>query len=111
MGKMYTLDKKLLVGSPEIRIGDKCYPVDDRTSTVRKAMKLFKTGDKEDLDNLDEIIKLAFGKNSKEILDMDMPFSAYQKLVEMAIELITTGEIAEDGFQAEDGDSTAGAVV
>ena len=42
---------------------------------------------------------------------MDMPFSAYQKLVEMAIELITTGEIAEDGFQAEDGDSTAGAVV
>jgi hypothetical protein len=35
MAKMYTLDKKLLVGTPEIRIGDKCFPVDDREKTVK----------------------------------------------------------------------------
>ncbi|MFR0766140.1 MAG: hypothetical protein ACLSHF_04030 [[Eubacterium] siraeum] len=30
MAKMYTLDEKLLVGVPEIRIGEKVYKVDDR---------------------------------------------------------------------------------
>ena len=35
MGKMYTFDNKLLVEKPEIRIGDKCYTVDDRTTTVK----------------------------------------------------------------------------
>ena len=39
MGKMYTFDNKLLTEKPEIRIGDKCYPVDDRTSTVKALMK------------------------------------------------------------------------
>lgn len=41
MGKMYTLDKKLLCSSPEIRIGEKVYPVDDRKNTVIKVTKLF----------------------------------------------------------------------
>ncbi len=37
MGKLYTIDGKLLTNTPEIRIGDKVYPVDSRTSTVKKA--------------------------------------------------------------------------
>lgn len=41
MARMYTLDKKLLCGSPEIRIGEKVYPVDDRKNTVKKVLKLF----------------------------------------------------------------------
>ena len=30
MGKLYTLDGKLLTETPEIRIGEKVYPVDSR---------------------------------------------------------------------------------
>lgn len=36
MGKLYTLDQKLLTNTPEIRIGEKIYPIDDRTKTVMK---------------------------------------------------------------------------
>jgi len=39
MGKLYTLDDKLLIGSPEIRIGDKVYPVDDRIKNRQKDRK------------------------------------------------------------------------
>ena len=40
MARMYTFDKKLLCGSPEIRIGEKIYPIDDRKNTVKKVLKL-----------------------------------------------------------------------
>ena len=43
MAKMYTLDEKLLVGVPEIRIGEKVYKVDDREKTVKKVMALRRT--------------------------------------------------------------------
>ena len=40
MAKMYTLDEKLLVGVPEIRIGEKIYKVDDREKTaIRRTLK------------------------------------------------------------------------
>ena len=34
--KMYTFDEKLLVGGPEIRIGDKVFAIDDRKKNVKK---------------------------------------------------------------------------
>lgn len=37
MGKLYTLDGKLLTETPEIRIGEKVYPVDNRTRYRKKA--------------------------------------------------------------------------
>lgn len=40
MGKLYTLDQKLLTNTPEIRIGEKIYPIDDRTKTVMKVTKM-----------------------------------------------------------------------
>ena len=40
MGKLYTLDGKLLTETPEIRIGEKVYPVDSRQKTVKK-MRIF----------------------------------------------------------------------
>ena len=46
MAKMYTLDEKLLVGVPEIRIGEKVYKVDDREKTVKKVMALYNNGEK-----------------------------------------------------------------
>ena len=51
MAKMYTLDSKLLTGTPEIRVGDKVYPVDDRQKTVKKILDICdKNAEKKDLD-------------------------------------------------------------
>lgn len=94
MGRMYTLDKKLLCGSPEIRIGEKVYPVDDRTKTVKKILKLFsdKNSEADDTENTDEALRLAFGDKYKEIEAMNMPFAAYQELVELVIAAMTGEE-------------------
>ncbi len=97
MSKMYSFDNKLLCGSPEIRIGDKVYPIDDRTSTVKKVLKIFNNKENDNLDNADEALKLAFGKNYREISEMDMPFSAYQKLTETVISAMT-GQETEQSF-------------
>lgn len=83
MGKLYTLDGKLLTETPEIRIGEKVYPVDNRTSTVKKLMKI-------DQDDTNAILKLAFGdKAAKEIADQDIPFVAYLQLVKVVIAAMT----------------------
>ena len=101
MGKMYTLDKKLLCGSPEIRIGEKVYPVDDRKNTVIKVTKLFNDS-KGDVEKVDEALELAFGERFKEIDEMDLPFAAYQKLFELVIAAMTGEEPKdEDSFPAQ----------
>lgn len=83
MGKLYTLDGKLLTETPEIRIGEKVYSVDNRTSTVKKLMKI-------DQDDTNAILKLAFGdKAAKEIADQDIPFVAYLQLVKVVIAAMT----------------------
>ncbi|MDE5883890.1 MAG: hypothetical protein K2H29_02230 [Oscillospiraceae bacterium] len=92
MSKMYSFDNKLLCGSPEIRIGDKVYPIDARTSTVKKVLKIFSNKENDNLDSADEALKLAFGKNYAEIAAMDMPFSAYQKLIEIVVSAMTGEE-------------------
>ena len=92
MGKMYSFDNKLLCGSPEIRIGDKVYSIDDRTSTVKKVLKIFSNKENDNLDSAEEALKLAFGKNYTEINALDMPFSAYQKLTETVISAMTGQE-------------------
>ena len=94
MGKMYTLDKKLLCGSPEIRISEKVYPVDDRKNTVIKVTKLFNDS-KGDVEKVDEALELAFGEKFKEIDEMDLSFAAYQKLFELVIAAMT-GEEPKD---------------
>ncbi len=101
MGKMYTLDKKLLIGSPEIRIGEKVYPVDDRTKNVKAILKLFKNkNEDEDIEGTEEALKLAFGEKWKEIEAMDMPFVAYQRLVELVIAAMTGDEPKEEKEQS-----------
>lgn len=100
MAKMYTLDDKLLCGSPEIRIKDKLFPVDDRQKTVKKALKLFnkkssEENEAEDFDRIDELLKLAFGKRHKEIEAMELSFSAYNELTSLVLAAMT-GEDEEN---------------
>lgn len=103
MGRMYTLDKKLLVGSPEIRIGEKVYPVDDRTKNVKKILKLFKEikNDNDDSDKIDEALELAFGERYKEIEDLNMPYGAYVELIELVIKALTGEEPDKEEGKAE----------
>lgn len=89
MAKMYTLDSKLLTGTPEIRVGD-------RQKTVKKILDICdKNAEKKDLDVIDEVFKLAFApKDYKEIEAMNMPWAAHQQLFTLAISAVT-GEDAE----------------
>lgn len=109
MGKLYTLDEKLLIGSPEIRIRDKVYPVDDRQKTVKKLMKL--TADKDTLEeNMDETFKLAFGEHAAEIDEMNLPFPAQTQLLELVVAAMTGEEPEEVAarFQAGEKQTDSG---
>lgn len=95
MGKLYTLDEKLLIGTPEIRIRDKVYPVDDRQKTVKKLMKLT-VDESNSTENMDETMKLAFGEKAfREIDAMNLPFPAYQQIFELTVSAMT-GEDPEE---------------
>ncbi len=89
MGKLYTLDQKLLTNTPEIRIGEKIYPIDDRTKTVMKVTKL----DTANVENVSKILELTLGqKAAKEVEEMNLPFAAYQQLLEIIIAAMTGEE-------------------
>lgn len=103
MSKIYTLDGKLLTDTPEIRIGDKVYRVDNRQKTAKKLMQLG-SGAQSVGDQLDEALKLAFGaETAREIDKMDLPFPAYQKLFELVMAAVTGEEPEEIAarFQGE----------
>jgi len=100
MAKMYTVDGKLLAGAPEVRIGESVYPVDNRTSTVKKVSKIGK--------DPDAVLKLAFGEaNFKKIDAMDLPFPAYLDLVKKTMAAMTGEEAEEAGarFQEKAGEN------
>lgn len=101
MGKMYALDKKLLIGSPEIQIGDKVFQVDDRNKTVRKVIKLseqLKGKDKdieetpEQFEVIDQILELAFGSKYKDIDELELSFRAYLDLIDIVLDAMTNGD-------------------
>lgn len=99
MGKLYTLDGKYLTDTPEIRIGEKIYPVDNRTKTVKKIIKMQKErkGDDTDIDLINEAVKLALGEKAYKDLNADeLPFVAYQKLFELIMSAMVGEEITED---------------
>jgi len=99
MGKMYTFDEKLLVGGPEIRIGDKVFPIDDRKKNVKKLLKEIQKLEKKDsvIDSDELIIKAAFGKNSEEVLNIDMSFKAQQKLAQDVLAIMTGEDPEKEG--------------
>ena len=105
MGKLYTLDHKLLTDTPEIRIGEKIYAVDNRTKTVKKIQAVSKDISSEDpYSSMDEVLKLAMGeKAAKEIDDLNMPYPAYQQMFELVMAAVTgeEPEVIADRFQGE----------
>lgn len=97
--KLYTIDGALLTDRPEIRIGDKVYPVDDRKSTVEKVMQMSKEANSENLTAMDATLTLTLGADAaKEIAALDLPFPAYMRLFETVMAVIT-GETPEDVAQ------------
>lgn len=108
MGRMYALDNKLICGSPEIKIGDRVFAVDDRQKTVRKMMALFedKAAEKdeaaksenreESFERMDKVFELAFGKKYKEIESMELSFAASNELLKIVIAAATGEELKED---------------
>ncbi len=102
MARMYTLDNKLLTGTPEIRIGDKVYPVDDRVKTVKKIMKLYENNKDQSIDDAQKVLEIAFGAEAaKEIDGLELPFAAYQQLMQLVMSAMTgeEPEKAEERFQ------------
>lgn len=103
MAKLYTLDGKLLTETPEIRIGDKIYPVDNRQKTVKKIMELSSSSESVEasMQRVDEALKLALGiKAFREIDEQNFPFPAQQKLFELVM-AAATGEEPERFLQLE----------
>lgn len=103
MGKLYTLDNKLLTETPEIRIGEKIYPVDNRQKTVTKVQNLMNGMNAENQEEkMQEVLSLAFGaKEGKEIDKMNMPYPAYQKLFVLVVAAMTgeDPETVANGFR------------
>ena len=97
--KLYTIDGALLTERPEIRVGDKVYPVDDRKSTVEKVMKMSRDASQGDLKMMDETLRITLGADAaNEISALDMPFPAYMKLFETVMAAIT-GETPDEVAQ------------
>ncbi len=94
--KMYTVDNKLLTECPEIRIGDKVYPIDDRQKTVEKMNKIASSADRENMmEMIREVLKLALGKEAaKELDDANYPFAASLCIFE-TVTAAMTGETPE----------------
>lgn len=98
MGKLYTLDGKLLTETPEVRIGEKIYPVDDRAKTVKRLMAVQKDMN-ENLDSIDEALKLALGEKAYKEIDPDnMHFQAVQELFAIVLSAMTGGDPRETRF-------------
>ena len=90
MGKMYTLDNKLLTETSEIRIGDKVYSVDDRVKTVKKIQEVSKNISEDPYGCISEALTLALGpKAAEEIEAMNMPHKAYQRMFELVMAAVT----------------------
>lgn len=105
MGKMIDISAKLTSERPKLKIAeDKIYEIDDRKNTILKLNQKMKGADIEDLEFIDDIIKMTLGpKAFKEINEMDLSMTAYQNIM-LAIMAAVMGEsleVAEARFRKE----------
>lgn len=108
MAKLYTLDHKLLTDTPEIRIGEKIYAVDNRQKTVKKIQEVSKEISQDDpYGGIDSVLELALGaKAAQEIDEMNMPYPAYQQMFELIMAAVTGEEPEAIAERFQDKDET-----
>ena len=83
---LYTVDKELLQPQSEIRIGEKIYKIDDRTSVVKQVLELANQAEEENAQQMEQILRCLLGQQAyEEIEAMDLPFAAYLQIFEMAV--------------------------
>lgn len=92
MAKLYTLEGNLLTETPEIRVGEKIYPVDNRQKTVKQLQAVIDGRESKEnpMAGVTGVLSLAFGeKAAQEIEDMNIPYPAYQRLFELVVAAMT----------------------
>ena len=95
MAKLYTLDDKLLTEVPEVRVGDKVYPVDNRQKTVMAIQRAMEQTDAEPAAQMSAALRLALGEQAeRELAARDLPYPAVQALFALVLAVVT-GEEAE----------------
>lgn len=107
MSKIIDISAKLTNERPKIKISeDKIYEIDDRKNTILKMYQMFRDGDVNDIEMMDEVIKMLLGeKAAKEIDEMNLSIKNYQTIViaiMAAIQEITFEE-AEELFRKASG--------
>ena len=95
MAKLYTLDDKLLTEVPEVRVGDKVYPVDNRQKTVMAIQRAMEQTDADPAAQMSAALRLALGEQAeRELAARDLPYPAVQALFALVLAGVT-GEEAE----------------
>ncbi len=95
MAKLYTLDDKLLTEVPEVRVGDKVYPVDNRQKTVMAIQRAMEQTDADPAAQMSAALRLALGEQAeRELAARDLPYPAVQALFALVLAAVT-GEEAE----------------
>ena len=95
MAKLYTLDDKLLTEVPEVRVGDKVYPVDNRQKTVMAIQRAMEQTDAEPAAQMSAALRLALGEQAeRELAARNLPYPAVQALFALVLAAVT-GEEAE----------------
>lgn len=95
MAKLYTLDDKLLTEVPEVRVGDKVYPVDNRQKTVMAIQRAMEQTDADPAAQMSAALRLALGEQAEqELAERDLPYPAVQALFALVLAAVT-GEEAE----------------
>ena len=95
MAKLYTLDDKLLTEVPEIRVGDKVYPVDNRQKTVMAIQRAMEAAAADPAAQMSDALRLALGEQAeRELAARNLPYPAVQALFTLVLAAVT-GEEAE----------------
>jgi hypothetical protein len=105
MSKVYDISKKITNERPTLKLGEgKVYEIDDSKNTMLLLGQKMKQGSAEDIEVLDDIVKMTLGeKAAKEIDAMKLSVSSYQSIV-IAIMAAAAGEefeAAEARFRRE----------
>lgn len=95
MAKLYTLDDKLLTETPEIRVGDRVYPVDDRQKTVLAIQRALDDAGADPAAQLAAVLRLALGERAeRELSEQNLPYPAMQALLVLVLAAVTGEEAA-----------------